>query len=384
MAAASTESKIEKSKLFHSIWVNYFPADPHNNAITGRDRDQWELKFGSEYAIEKMHTDYLQKREEETQALPLGARHHAKLNIPMLYFSPFVFRQANIDKFEEIIAEIRNQLKNFQSKFPDQFEWNLLELYGGVGTIGLNCLDLVKKLLCSDENPNNVFAFQKSLEHFNAEWKARAVYRSLGAAQSVKNGEVFSHNLIVIDPPRKGMDEDTIRALLSSPSSQAKLLEQQKLQQQKSDEGAAAAAPAAKKTKVAFDEEGNIIDPSTLAASSTASANTSSSHESMKGKRLVYISCGFEAFKRDCDILTGKKTIESSNFPSSGNEENDSSREHGHFSSKKRKYTDATAANPDLYKSYWKLVYAKGFVLFPGSDHIETLAVFDREDYGSD
>jgi hypothetical protein len=27
---------------------------------------------------------------------------------------------------------------------------------------------------------------------------------------------------------------------------------------------------------------------------------------------------------------------------------------------------------------YWKLIHAEGHVLFPGSDHIETFAVFDR------
>jgi 23S rRNA (uracil1939-C5)-methyltransferase len=50
-------------------------------------------------------------------------------------------------------------------------------------------------------------------------------------------------------------------------------------------------------------------------------------------KRLVYVSCGFEALKRD-----------------------------------------ATA----LMAAGWKVTHAEGFVLFPGSDHLETLAVFDR------
>ena len=49
--------------------------------------------------------------------------------------------------------------------------------------------------------------------------------------------------------------------------------------------------------------------------------------------RLIYVSCGFPAFKRDC---------------------------------------------LDLLRKKWRLVHAEGHVLFPGADHVETLAVFDR------
>lgn len=50
-------------------------------------------------------------------------------------------------------------------------------------------------------------------------------------------------------------------------------------------------------------------------------------------RRIVYVSCGFDALKRDAVALT-----------SAG----------------------------------WRVVHAEGFVLFPGSDHLETLCVFDR------
>ena len=50
-------------------------------------------------------------------------------------------------------------------------------------------------------------------------------------------------------------------------------------------------------------------------------------------KLLVYVSCGFDAFKRDCD---------------------------------------------SLLKSGWALDVAEGHVLFPGSDAIETLAFFKK------
>ncbi len=50
-------------------------------------------------------------------------------------------------------------------------------------------------------------------------------------------------------------------------------------------------------------------------------------------RRIIYVSCGFDALKRDAQALVG---------------------------------------------AGWRVVHAEGFVLFPGSDHLETLCVLDR------
>jgi 23S rRNA (uracil1939-C5)-methyltransferase len=52
-------------------------------------------------------------------------------------------------------------------------------------------------------------------------------------------------------------------------------------------------------------------------------------------KRLVYVSCGFKAFREN--------------------------------------------ANQLLDSGCWDLVFAEGHVLFPGADHIETLAIFNSK-----
>ena len=51
-------------------------------------------------------------------------------------------------------------------------------------------------------------------------------------------------------------------------------------------------------------------------------------------ERLVYVSCGFDALQRELGLL--------------------------------------------LKSQLWTLAHAEAHVLFPGSDHVETLAVFDR------
>ena len=50
--------------------------------------------------------------------------------------------------------------------------------------------------------------------------------------------------------------------------------------------------------------------------------------------KLVYLSCGFSAFKRDCMLLLDSK--------------------------------------------FWVLSFVRSFLFFPGTDSIETLAVFER------
>lgn len=57
------------------------------------------------------------------------------------------------------------------------------------------------------------------------------------------------------------------------------------------------------------------------------------SEETSDLRRVVYVSCGFDALKRDAVTLIA---------------------------------------------GGWTLRHTEGYVLFPGSDHVETLAVFDR------
>lgn len=186
--------------LFHSIWVNYNPSSRYNNAITCHDNDAWSLLFGKSQIKERLKTDM---------------RHPPKLRFP-----PLVFRQANIDAFGNIIQNIRNWVKEFisngnpindaamsaakkEGKYESINDTNnvtdgqnntpifkleeapaitCVELYGGVGTIGLNCLDLFSSLHCSDENPHNKVCFDATLAKMSSNICTRAVYESKSAS----------------------------------------------------------------------------------------------------------------------------------------------------------------------------------------------------------
>lgn len=96
-------------------------------------------------------------------------------------------------------------------------------------------------------------------------------------------------SVLVVDPPRKGLDPAVLELLLLRPQQ-------------------------------AVDEDG----------SSSSSEGTLGS-----AKRLVYLSCGFDALRRDADALLA---------------------------------------------GGWRVSAAQGFLFFPGTDTIETLVVFDRQE----
>lgn len=243
-----------RESLFHSIWIHCHPTSRHDNAITGRLVDSWKCVFGA-----------------PSLRVQLGITDGPEV-LPRLSFPPNVFRQANLAGFSRIIDTIRKYIPK-KSK--------VIELYGGVGTIGLNCLDLVKKLECSDENPYNVECFNMCVADFSAESGKekvlrKAKYLNSSASERAQQDVFRKFHILLVDPPRKGLDEEVLTELL--------------------------------RPKVELEKN--------------------------RLNRIIYVSCGFKAFQRDCLRL--------------------------------------------LESGIWNLVHAEGHILFPGSDHIETLAIFDR------
>jgi tRNA/tmRNA/rRNA uracil-C5-methylase (TrmA/RlmC/RlmD family) len=250
-----SENNDERLSL-HSLWIHYNNSWKHANSIFARD-GRWEKLHGEDRLIE--HLDI--------------ADDHNLSNVP-LQFPPQVFRQANLDAFTKIIDKIRSWLKDQSAR-----KLNCLELYGGVGTIGLHLVDRLESLTSSDENPFNKDCFEttvSALQFQKPKCKCSISYESKNAADMVLTQNTLDDvDLVIVDPPRKGLDEEVVQALCRRTNG---------------GEG-----------------------PS----------------------RLIYVSCGFDAFRRDFSNLT--------------------------------------------VTGQWKLDHAEGHVLFPGSDAIETLVFFTRE-----
>mmetsp|Transcript_18204 Transcript_18204/g.37386 ORF Transcript_18204/g.37386 Transcript_18204/m.37386 type:complete len:278 (+) Transcript_18204:153-986(+) len=91
------------------------------------------------------------------------------------------------------------------------------ELYGGMGLIGLSLLaalpDTVAELRCSDENPFNVRAFERARRSLDPALAARATFTEASAAKALHIGDAKHAGVVIVDPPRKGLDQATLDAL---------------------------------------------------------------------------------------------------------------------------------------------------------------------------
>lgn len=175
------------------------------------------------------------------------------------------FRQANLDAFAGILEQVASHVP---------VDSVVCELYAGVGLIGLSIAHKCAEVRCSDENPANVRAFEKACRSLPSGVGGRASYVALSAADALDDGEAEGANVVIVDPPRKGLGPEVL-ACLCDP----------------------------------FDERSSSLE------------------------RLIYVSCGFDALNREL---------------------------------------------PELRAAGWEVIHSEGHVLFPGSDHIETLVVADR------
>jgi 23S rRNA (uracil1939-C5)-methyltransferase len=257
-----TKSLLAKKDTLHlhSLWIHFNAQWKHADNIFdyGSDKNDslWTLVYGPPHVTERLDL--------------LGCKLPPMNPAVDLHFPPNVFRQANLNAFLKIIISIRDYISTYNTTHHPNKLPSCVELYGGVGTIGLNMVDLFTKFTSSDENPHNEVCFEKSVSMLRNH-KDKCNYVPKNATDVIRDEQVLDRDcdIIIVDPPRKGFEKYVCQAM-----------------------------------------------------------------EITKGpKLLVYVSCGFDAFKRDCD---------------------------------------------SLLKSGWALDVAEGHVLFPGSDAIETLAFFKK------
>lgn len=204
-----------KHDLWHSIWLNIHPAA--SNRVLG---EEWHLVHGEPFLWQTLN----------------------RIPIP---FHPGAFSQTHLPLFEKMIQRIEQWVQ------PND---RILELYAGVGAIGLSLCHKAKHLTLVENNPFAHLSYQQTP-------KPNISYQCIDA-----KGADFAHcDLIIVDPPRKGLDPAVLKQL--------------------------------------------------------------------DANRLIYVSCGFDSFKRDSELLLAVG---------------------------------------------WRLREAAGYLLFPGTNHVEILALFEK------
>lgn len=292
------------NELWHSVWVNC--NDSPGNNIFARNPKRWHKISGPEFLREP---------------LPVGDK-------GWLYFSPLTFRQGNMDGFDILANDVARRVPGGSK---------VCELYAGVGLLGLTSLaynadggEGLRWLRCSDENPANARCFRRAVDSLPMEWvKKRSdrkqkeeeltiaelmermksgqqieaeqpegdttSYMVASAAKALKSGQALGADVLIVDPPRKGLEPEVLDELCK-----------------------------------AVNPNQDYVESSNLLATPDHMVNWVND-----AKYLIYVSCGFEALARDAEkILTSN--------------------------------------------AGWKLESATGYILFPGSDHVETLCCFRR------
>jgi len=302
--------------LWHSMWCHC--NDSPGNNIFSRNPRAWHRLSGHEFVREP---------------LPVG-------NLGWLYFSPLAFRQGNIDGFDIIANDVARAVPGGSK---------VCELYAGVGMLGLTSLvfhhlnhekyrdqidgyaEPLTWVRCSDENPANPRCFSASVrslpreitEHqetessepttlgdlmkameagdddFQDQMGARrgpkATYMVASAAQALKNGQALGADILIVDPPRRGLEDEVLNELCKP-----------------------------------YNPKQPCVESSDMLTVPEYLVNWTNDVQT-----LIYVSCGFDALARDAEKL----------LASGGG---------------------------------WKLESATGYILFPGSNHVETLCIFRR------
>lgn len=124
-----------------------------------------------------------------------------------IVISPHSFYQVNTPAAEEVYRTAAEYADFSGSE-------TLLDLYCGVGTVGLSMADRVKKLIGVESVPqaiDNARANAKRNGIINAEF----ICGDAGKVSQVLADRGVSPDVIIVDPPRKGCDGNTLNAILS-------------------------------------------------------------------------------------------------------------------------------------------------------------------------
>ncbi|KAF5479804.1 hypothetical protein F2P56_000595, partial [Juglans regia] len=266
--------------LIHSVWANFQTST--NNIIFGNrwrhllgERDFWERVGGIDISL-----------------------------------APSSFGQANTRAFDVM-------LRKLQKYVP--FGASVADLYAGAGVIGLSLAATRKcrSVKCIEINKESKLSFEKTIDRLSNSVDSSISWHHADASKEPLSWMVGS-DVIVVDPPRKGLEMSLVDALQNIPKVEHK--------------AKSSFESSSTHTKIR-DEKRPWVLRAREASVQIGSKTTSDDGQALP-ETLIYISCGWESFKEDCKSLLASKV--------------------------------------------WHLEKAHGYNFFPGTQSIEVLAVFKR------
>jgi 23S rRNA (uracil1939-C5)-methyltransferase len=176
LAQALTLIRVRLGNELHSLWFN--SQCERGNAILG---PTFERIVGAESVVECFG----------------GANVH---------YPPGAFGQSNLEIAEHIIAELRRQVPTGA---------RVAEFYAGVGAIGLSLLEHAQELRLNEVSPQSLQGLEMGLAGLDARTRARVSVLAGPASSAID--AVEGADVIIVDPPRKGLDEPLAQRLAAQP-----------------------------------------------------------------------------------------------------------------------------------------------------------------------
>lgn len=266
-----------KISVIHSVWANFQTST--NNVIFG---NRWRHLFGESDLWE----------------------HVGGIDVSL---APSSFGQANTRAFDTL-------LRKLQKYVP--YGTSVVDLYAGAGVIGLSLAAMRKcrSVKCVEVNKESKISFEKTLERLPSTLSCNLSWHQADASVDPISWLVGS-DVVVVDPPRKGLEPSLVNALQAISSMELK---------NKSTGSPSIKVKDEKRPWILRAREASVQWKETTAREESQSLP----------QTLIYVSCGWHSFKEDCISLLSSKA--------------------------------------------WQLEKAHGFNFFPGTQSIEILAVFKR------
>jgi 23S rRNA (uracil1939-C5)-methyltransferase len=125
---------------------------------------------------------------------------------PEVHYPPGAFGQNNLDIAEKIIGHVRAQVPDGAS---------VTEFYAGVGAIGLSIVDRVGKITMNEVSPHSLQGLELGIARLDPADSCKITVRpgAAGAACAAVSGS----QVVIADPPRKGLDPELIQYLSEHP-----------------------------------------------------------------------------------------------------------------------------------------------------------------------
>jgi tRNA/tmRNA/rRNA uracil-C5-methylase (TrmA/RlmC/RlmD family) len=295
-ALAESLARDSPPGLVHSVWINF--NDAADNAIVGPG---WAHVVGPRW-------------------------HWSAHGAARVCYVPGSFMQSNVGAYDALLASLRDAVPPGSA---------VSELYAGAGAIGLSIAASdasVESVRCVESVAAAAETFAASASALPDAARAAATF-VVARAEDAARDAVRDADVIIVDPPRKGLDARTLAALTgAAPDTTATGGGNQGASDPRVGmQGHAGGGRKKRNRRRRRAAKGGGED-----ASASASARVVEAVPPPPARlgTLVYVSCGFASFERDAEAL--------------------------------------------LESGEWTLERAEGFNFFPGGDALEVLAVFRR------